>query len=82
MSYQKVLITGLNGFSAPHIAHGFLINGWNVRGTVRSNSKKETVLELPYLKERAEEGRLEIVIVEDFITSDWTEALNGVDAVS
>ncbi|WWC86849.1 uncharacterized protein L201_001728 [Kwoniella dendrophila CBS 6074] len=81
MSSQTVLITGLNGFTAPHIAHQFLSNGWNVRGTVRSTSKKEAVLNLPSLKEWAAKGKLEIVIVEDFLTSDWSEALNGADAV-
>nr|XP_019008431.1 uncharacterized protein I206_06990 [Kwoniella pini CBS 10737]OCF47212.1 hypothetical protein I206_06990 [Kwoniella pini CBS 10737] len=81
MSAQEVLITGLNGFTAPHIAHHFLTNGWNVRGTVRSNSKKEAVIALPYLKKWAQEGKLEVVIVEDFLTSDWTEALQEVDAV-
>ncbi|OCF76995.1 hypothetical protein I204_02704 [Kwoniella mangroviensis CBS 8886] len=81
MSSQKVLITGLNGFVAPHIAVEFLNNGWNVRGTVRSKSKKESTLNLPYLKKWADQGKLEAVIVEDFLNSDWTEALNGVDAV-
>ncbi|WWD00647.1 hypothetical protein V866_007582 [Kwoniella sp. B9012] len=81
MSSQKVLITGLNGFVAPHIAVEFLNNGWNVRGTVRSNSKRNSTLNLPYLKKWADQGKLEAVIVEDFLTSDWTEALNGVDAV-
>nr|XP_018265415.1 uncharacterized protein I303_01781 [Kwoniella dejecticola CBS 10117]OBR87573.1 hypothetical protein I303_01781 [Kwoniella dejecticola CBS 10117] len=81
MSTQTVLITGLNGFTAPHIANEFLTNGWKVRGTVRSTSKKESVLDLPYYKKWAADGKLEVVIVEDFVTSDWSEALAGIDAV-
>nr|XP_019047108.1 hypothetical protein I302_03715 [Kwoniella bestiolae CBS 10118]OCF26038.1 hypothetical protein I302_03715 [Kwoniella bestiolae CBS 10118] len=81
MTAQKVLITGLNGFTAPHVAVQFLNNGWTVRGTVRSTTKKEAVLKLPTLAKWANQGKLEVVIVEDFLTSDWTEALKGVDAV-
>ncbi|WWC86892.1 uncharacterized protein L201_001771 [Kwoniella dendrophila CBS 6074] len=81
MSAQTVLITGLNGYTAPHIAHQFLNKGWNVRGTVRSDSKKEKVLNLSAFKNWVDQGKVEVVIVEDFLTSDYTEALNGVDAV-
>ncbi|WRT64722.1 uncharacterized protein IL334_001656 [Kwoniella shivajii] len=81
MSAGTVLITGLNGFVAPHIAFTFLSSGWNVRGTVRSSSKRDKVLALPLLKKGADEGRLTVVIVPDFLESDWTEALEGVTAV-
>ncbi|OCF45483.1 hypothetical protein I317_00730 [Kwoniella heveanensis CBS 569] len=78
---HRVLITGLNGFITPHIAHIFLSNGWIVRGTVRSESKKERVLSLPLFKPFVEDGKLEIAIVEDFVSSDWSEALQGVTGV-
>ncbi|WVQ98690.1 hypothetical protein IAU59_005821 [Kwoniella sp. CBS 9459] len=85
-SAQRVLITGINGFVAPHIASIFLSHGWIVRGTVRSASKKDRVLSLPVFKPFLAgagdgEGKVEIVIVEDFGGSDWSEALDGVDAV-
>ncbi|WVF72231.1 hypothetical protein IAT40_007043 [Kwoniella sp. CBS 6097] len=59
---QRVLITGLNGFVAPHIASIFLSNGWIVRALCRGR-------------------QVEIVIVEDFGKSDWSQALKDVDAV-
>jgi nucleoside-diphosphate-sugar epimerase len=74
-----VLITGLNGFVAVHTAVVYLENGWNVRGTVRSQEKGDKVKALPCFKEY--QGKVETVILEDLIKGDYTEALKGVDAV-
>ncbi|WVQ98109.1 hypothetical protein IAU59_005231 [Kwoniella sp. CBS 9459] len=81
MTSQKVLITGLNGFVAPHLAIAFLEKGWNVVGTVRSESKRVTVLALPDLRDWVKDGRLTAVIVEDLVEADWTKVLEGIDAI-
>lgn len=75
-----VLITGINGFVAVHTAVQFLENGWNVRGTVRSKSKGEKALALPCFEKY--QGKIDFVVVEDLIEGDFSEALNGVEAVS
>ncbi|ORX39572.1 hypothetical protein BD324DRAFT_575517 [Kockovaella imperatae] len=77
-----VLITGLNGFVAVHTAVIFLSNGWSVRGTVRSKEKAEKVKSLPVLKEYVDQGKVELVILEDLIEGDFSEALKGVDGVA
>ncbi|WVQ83317.1 hypothetical protein IAT38_005456 [Cryptococcus sp. DSM 104549] len=78
---STVLITGLNGYVAPHVASIFLAAGWAVRGTVRSESKREKVLALPIFKD-APKGKLDVVIVEDFLTADWVAVLDGVQAIA
>ncbi|OCF45835.1 hypothetical protein I317_00323 [Kwoniella heveanensis CBS 569] len=80
-THHKVLITGLNGFVAPHIAIAFLEKGWDVVGTVRTASKRDTVLDLPTLRSWTEDGQLTAVIVEDLISADWSRVLEGVDAI-
>ncbi|ODN83667.1 hypothetical protein L202_01764 [Cryptococcus amylolentus CBS 6039] len=42
-----VLLTGMTGFLAAHIAHSFLRHGWTVHGTLRSNSKRAAVEAVP-----------------------------------
>ncbi|WVF69748.1 hypothetical protein IAT40_004527 [Kwoniella sp. CBS 6097] len=81
MTRQKVLITGLNGFVAPHIAIVFLEKGWDVVGTVRTSSKRDTVLDLPDLRNWAKEGRLTAAIVEDLVDAEWSKVLEGIDAL-
>jgi nucleoside-diphosphate-sugar epimerase len=75
-----VLITGINGFVAIHTAVKYLENGWNVRGTVRSSDKGDKALALPVFKQYKD--KINYVVVEDLIEGDFTEALNGVDAVA
>jgi len=74
----KVLITGLNGFLAVHVANVFLNKGWEVRGTVRSTEKGEKVKALPVFAGK----KVEYVVVDDLAEGDFTQALNGVDAVN
>ncbi|RSH81540.1 methylglyoxal reductase (NADPH-dependent) gre2 [Saitozyma podzolica] len=76
-----VLITGLTGFIALHMADRFLSEGYNVRGTVRSKEKGEHVLWLPAFRQAAADGRLQYCVVEDVITGDYTRAMKGVDVV-
>jgi len=58
---SKVLLTGANGFVAVHILDLLLSKGYNVVGTVRSESKK------PYLQEKFANhaDKLELVVVDD-----------------
>lgn len=79
-SPKTVLVTGISGFIATHVVLRFLENGWNVRGTVRSEDKGEKVAELPVFKPYAKQ--LSFTVVEDLVTGDFTEAVKGVDAVA
>lgn len=65
---------------ATHVALNFLENGWNVRGTVRSESKGTDVANLPVFKPYA--SKLSFVVVEDLVSGDFTEAVKGVDALA
>ncbi|WWD21546.1 hypothetical protein CI109_106032 [Kwoniella shandongensis] len=82
MSAKTVLITGLNGFLAPHVAITFLENGWHVRGTVRTEAKKTKVISLPGLKRYVDEGKIEVAIVQDLADANWAPVLEGIDAVA
>jgi nucleoside-diphosphate-sugar epimerase len=77
-----VLITGLNGFVAVHTALVYLANGWDVRGTFRSQSKADKTLAIPSWGDAVEKGKVVAFIVEDLMEGDFTKALEGVDAVS
>ncbi|THH31430.1 hypothetical protein EUX98_g2752 [Antrodiella citrinella] len=74
----KVLVTGINGFTAMWFARALLEAGYSVRGTVRSASKGEHPKK--YFKSFG--SKLEIVVVPD-ITKDgaFDEAVKGVDAI-
>lgn len=76
-----VLITGLTGYIALHIAHGLLNAGYRVRGTVRSASKAQHALSLPALRPFAHSGQLESTIVPDVQTGPYDAALQGVEVV-
>ena len=80
MPRPTVLITGLNSFVAVHTALHFLQQGWNVRGSVRSEAKGKHVLSLPALQPYKD--KLSYVVVESLEDGDFTEALRGVAAVS
>ncbi len=43
------VVTGASGFVASEVVKELLIKGWNVKGTVRSLSKKEKVAHLEAL---------------------------------
>ncbi|THH29014.1 hypothetical protein EUX98_g5170 [Antrodiella citrinella] len=74
----KVLLTGINGFTAMWFARGLLEAGFSVRGTVRSAAKG--VHPQKYFSSFG--SKLEVVVVED-ITKDgaFDEAVKGVDAI-
>lgn len=67
---QLVLVTGITGFVAVHVALAFLKHGYNVRGTVRTQAKAETVRELPAFAHYKE--ALDLVVMSDLTDGDFT----------
>lgn len=80
MSKGMVLVTGVSGYVGHHCAAELLAQGYSVRGTVRSLSKKDTVI--AGIKKVAKNAD-EIQFVEaDLLDDDgWKEAMAGCDAV-
>ena len=58
-----VLITGVNGYIASHVADQLLEAGYRVRGTTRSLSKVESLAK--YWEGKFGKGRVESVEVKD-----------------
>ncbi|KAH9817237.1 hypothetical protein DFH28DRAFT_963559 [Melampsora americana] len=71
-----------NGFVGAHVAKAFLDHGWNVLGSVRSAQKGRDLLDRVEFSKAAEENRIRYTIIEDLTTSDFTQALEGVDALA
>ncbi|KZP19343.1 NAD(P)-binding protein [Athelia psychrophila] len=74
MSQPLVLITGVTGFLAQHVVAATLNAGFRVRGTIRSASKANGLLE-KFPK------NFETVVVQDVATSDLTDVIKGVTYV-
>ncbi|KAE8213094.1 hypothetical protein CF327_g3338 [Tilletia walkeri] len=76
MAGELVVITGITGFVAVHVLKSTLAapEGYRVRGTLRTLSKKEGILNL--LSE-ADRSRVEFVEVTDTASSELTQALEG-----
>jgi nucleoside-diphosphate-sugar epimerase len=73
-----VLITGASGFLASHVIHEFLSHGYNVRGTVRSESAGEQVK----AKHSQYASQLSTVLVPDLaVPHALDEAIKGVTGV-
>ncbi|KAG8762779.1 methylglyoxal reductase (NADPH-dependent) gre2 [Ceratobasidium sp. 428] len=72
-----VLVTGASGFIAIWVCKAFLEAGYTVRGTVRSASKGD------YLVDLLKSDKFSYVIVEDIAKDGaFDEAVKGVDAVA
>jgi len=73
---QRILVTGISGFIAKHIALQLLQKGYEVRGTVRSLNKSHQVRET---LDNANAPIEELSFVEADLTSDdgWNEAADG-----
>ncbi|ODN90794.1 oxidoreductase [Cryptococcus wingfieldii CBS 7118] len=76
-----VLLTGITGFLAAHIAHSFLKHGWTVHGILRSNSKRAAVEAVPEYAPYLASGRLKLFAVGPLESADWRAAIEGVDSV-
>ena len=75
---QTVLVTGASGFVATHVIEAFLQAGFQVRGTVRSDSSAQKV-------KKAHPNHVDALtfaIVPDIsIPNAFDEAVKGVDGV-
>ncbi|KAL0574028.1 hypothetical protein V5O48_001175 [Marasmius crinis-equi] len=83
-SKPLVLVTGATGYIAAWVARNLLERGFDVRGTVRSPSKGQELLnvfkQLPGYSTKT--GKFDFVIVEDIAKAGaFDEAVKGVDAV-
>jgi dihydroflavonol-4-reductase len=78
---ETVLLTGVSGFIAKHVALKLLNAGYNVRGTVRRLDRAAEVHAAlqPYLTETA--GQLGLVQADLESDAGWAEAMGGVQAL-
>ncbi len=68
---MHILVTGANSFIGRALCKKMLADGWQVRGTVRSSKRSDMV-----------SPNLDAVKIESIgPDTDWTKALNRVDAV-
>jgi dihydroflavonol-4-reductase len=76
-----VLLTGVSGFIAKHVALKLLNSGYSVRGTLRRMDRAEEVRAAlaPYLTETA--GTLTFVRADLESDAGWAEAMAGVSAL-
>ncbi|EHK25099.1 uncharacterized protein TRIVIDRAFT_33143 [Trichoderma virens Gv29-8] len=77
-----VLITGLTGYIATHVAKGFFSRGYKVRGTVRDLSKASWIKDDLFSAENAA-GNLELIEVPDLgAPNAFGAAIKGVAAIA
>ncbi len=78
---ETVLLTGVSGFIAKHIALKLLNAGYNVRGTLRRLDRAAEVHAAlqPYLTETA--GQLSLVQTDLESDAGWADAMGGVHAL-
>jgi dihydroflavonol-4-reductase len=78
---ELVLLTGVSGFIAKHIALKLLNAGYSVRGTLRRLDRADEVRTAlaPYLTEQA--GELTFVQADLEADAGWAEAMDGVSAL-
>ena len=77
-----MLVTGVNGFVACHVASQLLARGFKVRGTVR-NLDRTSWLVKDTFKPYVDSGDFELVTVEDFTAEGaYNDAVKGVSAIA
>ncbi|ODN83671.1 hypothetical protein L202_01768 [Cryptococcus amylolentus CBS 6039] len=76
-----VLLTGITGFLAAHVALSFLRHDWTVHGTLRSESKRSAVEAIPEYAPYLASGKLKLFTVGPLESADYEEAIKGVEAV-
>ncbi|ODO08263.1 hypothetical protein I350_03853 [Cryptococcus amylolentus CBS 6273] len=81
-SSPLIAITGINGFIATEVVLLFLSHEWHVRGSVRTSTQAEKLKSLPAYEKYFASGKLEVVVVEDLAKADFSELLEGADAVA
>jgi len=77
---KKVLLTGISGYIGNHCAVELLKNGYSVRGSVRSLSKSEKVIEA-IKKEVDPKDNLEFCELDLLNDDGWDEAMKGCEFV-
>ena len=77
---EKVLVTGGSGFIALHCVQQLLDQGYEVKSTVRSESKKQEILD-SMAKNSSNSNNLEIVMADLLKDEGWDEAVEGCDYV-
>lgn len=79
---KTILLTGVNGYIASHIALLLLSRGYTVLGTSRSESTLQKLLSQPAFNPFAETGRLKHIVVKDIIAPGaFDEAVKGVHGI-
>ena len=73
---DRVLVTGVSGFIAKHVALALLKAGFSVRGSVRALATGDKVRET-LAKHGADISRLEFVAADLIADTGWTEAVAG-----
>ncbi|WVQ72099.1 hypothetical protein IAR50_001644 [Cryptococcus sp. DSM 104548] len=76
-----VLLTGITGFLAAHIASSFLKHNWTVHATLRSPSKLPAVQAIPEYTPYLASGQLKLFVVGPLEEADYGEAIKGVESV-
>lgn len=74
---DTVLVTGISGFIAKHVALQLLNDGYAVRGTVRSQSRGDAVRET-LAKNEADTGNLSFIEADLTDDAGWDKAVEGV----
>ena len=77
---KKVLLTGISGYIANHCAVELLKNGYSVRGSLRSLSKKENVIEA-ISREIDPKDNLEFCELDLLNDKGWDKAMEGCEFV-
>jgi dihydroflavonol-4-reductase len=78
--HKKVLLTGISGYIGNHCAVELLKNGYSVRGSVRSLSKSEKVIEA-IKKEVDPKDNLEFCELDLLSDDGWDNAVKGCEFV-
>jgi nucleoside-diphosphate-sugar epimerase len=81
MAASRVLVTGGSGFIAGHVILALLDEGHEVRATVRSLAKEESVRRILTDAGMADGSRLTFVEADLTADAGWAEATDGVDTV-
>jgi dihydroflavonol-4-reductase len=78
--HKTILITGISGFIAKHVAREFLEHGYKVRGTVRDSGRADEVRNiLAQFVDVSELGFVEADLNSD---TGWEEAVKGCDYIA
>lgn len=73
---STILVTGANSFIASHLVDQLLLDGFNVRGSVRSHAKGRALQQ--HFDQAYGLGRFELVIVEDItVENAFDDAVKG-----